>query len=95
MDKLNRPGIDISAIMMNLLGVLFLSYVMYMLKQKHAYFRVCAVCVLMMPLFISIIRALRRLGKSTDLEKWVFIIIAAILWIVQSALTGKLHRLFF
>jgi hypothetical protein len=93
MEQVVKHKLDVSTIIINLLAVGFLSYVVWVLFHLGAYLRVVAVISLMMPKFISICRALQRTDKITDLEQWVFIIIALILWILQSLLTGKLHTL--
>jgi hypothetical protein len=92
MEQSNRQKLDISTILINLLGIAFLTYVVWVLYHLGASLRVVAVFSLMMPKFISICRALRRTDKITDLEQWVFIIIAVVLWIIQSFCTGKLYR---
>ncbi|MFO7659998.1 MAG: hypothetical protein R6V77_03710 [Candidatus Cloacimonadaceae bacterium] len=95
MEQAPARKLDISTILINLLAIAFLCYVSWMLGAKGAQLRVVAVYALMMPRIISIFRALRKTSKITDLEQWVFIIIALVLWIIQSILTGKLHRFFF
>lgn len=93
MDVMNRPKLDVSTIMINLLAIAFLSYIVWILCKIGVYLRVVAVYSLMMPKFISIWRAFRRTTKITDLEQWVFIIIAVVLWVIQSLMTGKLRGL--
>ncbi len=95
MEKAPSGKLDISTILINLLALAFLCYVSWLLKAKGAMLRVVAVYSLMMPRIISIFRAFRRTSKITDLEQWVFIGMALVLWIIQSILTGKLHRVFF
>lgn len=87
--------LDISTLLINLLGIGFLCYVTWMLRARGAHLRVVAVYSLMMPMIISIFRALRRTSKITNLEQWIFVGIALVLWIIQSILTGKLSRIFF
>lgn len=94
MEKAPARKLDISTIFINLLAIGFLCYVSWLLSAKGAMLRVVAVYALMMPKIISIFRAFRRTSKITDLEQWVFVIIALVLWIIQSMLTGKLHRFF-
>lgn len=84
---------DISTILLNILGIGFLMYVIWTLYHLGAYLRVVAVFSLMMPKFISICRAFQREEKITNLEIWVFTIMAVILWVLQSFMTGKLHNL--
>jgi len=95
MEQANKQKLDISTILVNILAIAFLCYVAWMLRMRGAHLRVVAVYALMMPKFISIFRAFRRTTKLTDLEQWVFAIIALILWVLQSVLTGKLHHLLF
>jgi len=95
MNKNTIYKLDISTILINLLGIAFLSYVLWVLYNIGAYLRVVAVLSLMMPKFISICRALRKTAKISDLEQWIFVIIALILWVIQSGLTGKLAGSFF
>jgi hypothetical protein len=94
MEPTRKSKFDISTILLNLLGIAFLSYVIYMLRGIGAHLRVIAVFALMMPMFISILRACRKMDKTTDLERWIFALIALALWLIQSLLTGKLGRLF-
>jgi hypothetical protein len=93
MEKTDKPKFDISTVLVNLLAIFFLSYVVWVLYHLGAQLRVVAVFSLMMPKFISICRAFRRTDKITDMEQWVFIIFALVLWILQSFVTGKLHNL--
>jgi len=93
METKSKIKLDISTILINLLAVAFLCYVVWVLYHLGAYLRVVAVFSLMMPKFMSICRSLRKTDKITDLEQWVFILIALILWIAQSFMTGKLSRL--
>jgi hypothetical protein len=93
METTNRPKLDISTILINLLAIAFLSYIVWILCHIGVYLRVVAVYSLMMPKFISIWRAFRRTCKITDTEQWVFIIIAVVLWVIQSFFTGKLRGL--
>ncbi len=86
-------GFDISTILLNLLGIVFLMYVVYVLYHLGAYLRVVAVFSLMMPKFISICRAFQKTDKITNLELWVFSLMALVLWILQSLISGKLHNL--
>lgn len=95
MEQANRQKLDISTILVNILAIAFLCYVAWMLRMRGAHLRVVAVYSLMMPKFISIFRAFRHTTKLTDLEQWVFAIIALVLWILQSMLTGRLHTMFF
>lgn len=84
---------DFSIVFLDLLSIAFLCYISWLLRDRGAHLRVVAVYSLMMPHFISILRAIRKCGRTTDTEQWVFVIIAVILWIVQSAFTGKLRYL--
>jgi thiol:disulfide interchange protein len=93
MEKPTKPRLDVSTILVNLLAIGFLLYIAWMLRDIGSHLRAVAVYSLMMPKFISIWRAFKRCDKITDTEQWVFIIIALVLWIVQSFLTGKLHNL--
>lgn len=93
MEQAVKQKLDISTILTNILAIVFLCYVAWMLCNIGAYMRAVAVYALMMPKFISIWRAFRRICKITDLEQWVFNIIAIICWLLQSAMTGKLHHL--
>jgi hypothetical protein len=93
MDKTINQKLDVSVILISMLSIAFLLYVSWMLCHIGAYLRVVAVYSLMMPNFISIWRALKRCGGITQTEQWVFIILAIILWLIQSSLTGKLHNL--
>lgn len=95
MEKASSGKLDISTILINLLALAFLCYVSWLLSAKGAMLRVVAVYALMMPRIISLFRAFRRTSKITDLEQWIFVGIALVLWIIQSILTGKLHRVFF
>ena len=93
MEQVSKPKIDISTILINLFGIAFLCYVAWMLYHIGAKLRVIAVYALMMPHFISIWRALRGCGRITKTEQWVFVLIAVILWVIQSFFTGKLRYL--
>jgi hypothetical protein len=94
MDDEKKVRLDLSTIFINLLAIAFLSYVAWVLCAMHHYLKVVAVYALMMPKFISIWRAFNRTGKLTDLEQWIFAVIAILCWTAQSALTGKLSHFF-
>ncbi|MBM4399690.1 MAG: hypothetical protein FJ041_05105 [Candidatus Cloacimonetes bacterium] len=93
MEQVKKPKIDISTILLNLLGIAFLCYVSWMLRHIGVKLRVIAVYALMMPHFISIWRTVRNCGRITKTEQWVFVLIAVILWVIQSFFTGKLRYL--
>jgi len=95
MEQAAKKKLDISTILINLLAIGLLCYFAWMLKARGLHLRVVAIYALMMPKFISIFRAFRKTTKLTDLEQWVFIIIALVLWIIQSLITGKLHHILF
>jgi uncharacterized membrane protein len=94
MEKVDKGKLDISTILINILALVFLSYVAWMFCGTHRYLKVVAMYSLMMPKFISIWRAFARTTKLTDFEQWVFIILALICWGVQSSMTGHLSHLF-
>jgi len=94
MDKIEKVKLDLSTIFINILAIVFLSYVAWLLYSMHHYLKAVAVYSLMMPKFISIWRACSKTSKLTDLEQWVFAIIALLCWAAQSAMTGHLSRLF-
>jgi len=93
MEQVTKKKLDISTILINLLAIVFLTYITWIFCDKMQYFKVVAVISLMMPKFISIWRAFKKISKLTDLEQWIFIIIAIICWIIQSFLSGKLNSL--
>ncbi|HOD18055.1 MAG TPA: hypothetical protein PLF50_07190 [Candidatus Cloacimonadota bacterium] len=95
MNNNNNSKVNISDLLYNLLTILFLCYVFYMLKNIGSYLRAIAVVGLMIPLFISIVKNLRGTGRANDLERWIFALLALALWVIQSAIAGKLHRIFF
>jgi len=94
MDKSEKVKLDLSTIFINVLAIIFLSYVAWMFCDAHYFLKAVAMYSLMMPKFISIWRAFRRTTKLTDFEQWVFIILSLVCWAIQSSMTGHLSHLF-